>query len=201
MKKFLKGAMLSLGAIAMLGAGSLAYATEYDAGDISAPRGRLYTEDAIKLNNINYITGDEITFKVYAYDDISDEIWYYVSTSAIDTTKEITGWKLYEDGITETVTLPDRTSTYTVYAVFKDKSGNISITFSSSLSHEIVYHTNADGDDTAVDVTGVCTSATYGEPFIITSVRPERYGYYFLRLEYKSKCNNTKLYWWRCASV
>lgn len=178
MKKFLKGAMLSLGTIAMLGAGSLAYATEYDAGDVTPPWGRIIIADATEVDNINYVDREEVTVQIYARDDKSDEIYYYLSTSPISTTTKITNWKLWSTGATEVITLPSITSTNTIYAAFKDKNGNTSIIFDSSLSHTIVYNTNA--DSTATGITGVDTTVTYGESHVITMQRPKWEGHYFL---------------------
>lgn len=199
MKKFLKGAMLSLGTIAMLGAGSLAYATEYDAGDVTPPWGRIIIADATEVDNINYVDREEVTVQIYARDDISDEIYYYLSTSPISTTTKITNWKRWSEGATEVITLPSITSTNTIYAAFKDKNGNTSIIFDSSLSHTIVYNTNA--DSTATGITGVDTTVTYGESHVITMQRPKWEGHYFLRLEHKCKCNYCKLCTWRCNSI
>lgn len=148
--------------------------------DITPPRGKIQIQNMTQIDNINYVDTANVTFEVTAFDDMCDptEIKYYYSLSPISNTAEITTWYDYAPGKTENVTLTNPSGTNTIYAVFKDKAGNISRIFSGAdLTYTIKYNKNA--DDAVMFTSTVATTAYYGMGFLVTMQTPTRDGYYF----------------------
>ncbi len=180
--KFIKKLLIAGGMIIAMSSTALATEVTYDENDVTPPWGRIIIQGATEVNNINYVDRKEVTVQIYARDDISDTIYYHLSTSAISTTSEITDWTLYQEGATQTVDLPNVSSTNTIYAVFKDKNGNTSYIYDDSLSRTIVYDINGGTEG----ISGVDTTLTAGESHVVTMQRPKWEGHYFLGWSTKS---------------
>jgi len=148
--------------------------------DVTPPWGRLKITGATTVNNINYVERTEIEVQIYAKDDICAEtdIKFYVSMEEISDTEALADnlWESYTPGITKTLTLPNTTSTNTVYAIFKDATGNTSLIYNGTeTAYTIVYDANG-GTETP---TGVGTAGYFGMPFTVTTQTPKKEGYYF----------------------
>lgn len=169
-----------LGSVCLLAVTSTAYATD-TVKDVTPPFGKLVIEGATEVNNVNYVTRDEVTLRIYAKDDTcaDDEIKYYISTSPIDKTARLSNdvWKNYATGMTETVTLPDTTGKNVFYLVLKDKYDNISTIFSGgNTEYTIKFDANGTGaTETPADQVGY-----FGMALNLTSNVPKCDGHYFL---------------------
>ena len=147
--------------------------------DVTPPMGKVVIKNATTINNIHYVDTANIEVIVDAKDDVSpaEDLQYYISTTAISDNQEITTWYDYEEGKVVPLEI-STTGTTTIYAVFKDATGNTSLIYSgANVQYEIVYNKNADD---AVDISStVSTTAYYGMPFMITMQAPTRPNYYF----------------------
>ena len=180
--KFLSKLLIAGGMMIAMSSTALAAQATYDENDVTPPWGRIVIQGATEVNNINYVDREQITVEIYARDNVSDTIFYYLSTSAISKTSEITNWEVYHEGKTETIDLPNATGTNTIYAVFKDNNGNTSYIYDDSLSRTIVYNLNGG----TVGISGVDTTLTAGESHVVTMQRPKWEGHYFLGWSTKS---------------
>ena len=154
-------------------------ANGYYIGDVTAPWGRLSVAGATEVNNVNYVDKQKIEVQIFASDDMctDSEIMYAISTTAFSDTEKITTWESYSTGKTVEITLPKANGANAIYLVLKDKNGNTSMIYNSSLAQTVTYDLNA--TDATIG-TGIATSRVYGAPFVVTSQTPKRAGYYFL---------------------
>ena len=180
--KFIKKLLIAGGMMMAMSSTALATQVTYDENDVTPPWGRIIIQGATEVNSVNYVDREQVTVEIYARDNVSDTIYYHLSTSAISTTSEITDWTLYQEGATQTVDLPNVSSTNTIYAVFKDKNGNTSYIHDDSLSRTIVYDTNGGTQG----ISGVDTTLTAGESHVVTMQRPKWDGHFFLGWSTKS---------------
>ena len=169
---------LILGSACLLAFGNTSYATETKV-DVTPPFGRIAIVGATEVNDVNYVERKEVTIQIYAKDDTcaDEEIKYYISTTPIDraTRLDDSVWKTYTQGKTETMTLPDLTSTNIFYAVFKDKYDNISTIYDGgNTEYTIKYNANG-GTGAPKDQIG-----HYGMALNLTTAVPEKEGFYFL---------------------
>lgn len=149
--------------------------------DVTPPWGRLKITGATMVNNINYVERTEVEVQIYANDNmcLDSEIKFYISTEPISDTEALADnlWENYTTGMTKTITLPNTTSTNTIYAIFKDATGNTSLIYNgANTQYTIVYDANG-GTETP---TGVGTTGYFGMPFTVTTQAPKKEGYYFL---------------------
>lgn len=184
MKKIF-GKGLCVGAGVILGMSSMVLAAGekdengYYINDFTAPWGRIQIVNATEGENGTTIEGNKVQVRIFAKDDMCTdaEIKYAVGTVSFSDTTQITSWESYEEGKTVEVTVPNANDTNSIYLVLKDKNGNTSKIYSSSLSQSITYNLNATN---ATMSTGMATTRIHGAPFVITSQTPKRKGYYFL---------------------
>lgn len=174
--KFLRNLLITSGVMLAMSNTAFAGQPGYDENDVTPPWGRIIIQDATEVNNVNYVEREQVTVQIYARDNVSNWVYYHLSTSPISTTTPITDWTLWNEGATETIDLPNVTGTNTIYAAFKDYNGNTSIIYDESLSHTIVYDVNGGTEG----VSGVDATLTYGESHVVTMQRPKWEGHYFL---------------------
>lgn len=169
---------LMLGSAFLLALSGTSYASETKV-DVTPPFGRISIVGATEVNDVNYIERKEVTLQIYAKDDTcsDDEIKYYITTTPIDKSTRLNDsvWKSYSQGITETLELPDLTSTNIFYAVFKDKYDNISTIYDGGNTEYTVKYNANGGTGAPNDQKG-----HYGMALNLTTVVPEKEGYYFL---------------------
>ena len=147
---------------------------EYYSNDMTPPFGRIEVTEVIKVEG----STDEmaVTVQIYAKDDMAkdSEIKYYLSVSEIANTSEITEWKGYTTNKTDSIKVKSGSK---IYVVFKDKNGNTShINDGKSLSQTIVY----DIGDGVNAPSGANNERIPGMPFVVTSQKPKKEGYFFL---------------------
>ena len=174
-KKLTKG-LITLAGIALVSGGIMLAANTNTVKDITPPYGKIAIRGATEKNNVNYVDSTSVVVEIFAEDDICEntEIKYYLSTTPISTTEKISDnlWKNYYEGATETVLLPDITSTNTIYAAFKDKAGNTSTIYTGG--YTITY--DANGGTNAPQAQEV----NYGMPTYLTNQKPVYEGKYFV---------------------
>ena len=171
MKK-LRSLVLSICMILMISGMVLAMG-EYYVSDSTPPYGKIEISEVTKVEGTDKVS---VKVKIFAKDDMckDNEIKYYLSTSSISNTAEITDWKSYT---TNKVDIIEVTAGSKIYAVFKDKNGNTSyINKGESLGQTIVYDI---GDGTNAPK-GANTERVPGMPFVVTSQEPKKDGYFFL---------------------
>ena len=179
-KSFLKGLCLCGGIMMAMSPEAMATdANGYYTNDVTAPWGSLTVVGANKMDNVNYVDSVNIEVKISASDDMcaASDIKYYISTSEISNTAKITAWEDYVTDKIVSITLPSIDDINVIYLVLKDKNGNTSMIYDSSLSQNVVYDLNA--DDAGMSK-GMANKRVYGAPFVVTSQTPIREGYYFL---------------------
>jgi len=150
--------------------------------DVTPPWVRLSIVGATESNGVNYVSETEVEVEIYAYDDTcaASEIEYYISDTPIDNTQELADelWDYYQIGLTKTFTITDLTATNTIYAIFRDPTGNTTLIYEGAdVEYTINYHTNTgeSEDDVMLQATGI-----HGMAYIVTNQVPKREGYYFL---------------------
>jgi len=149
--------------------------------DVTPPFVRLSIEGASQSNGVNYVSETEVEVEIYAYDDTcaASEIQYYISETPIDNTQPLDEglWNNYQIGLTKTLTITDLTATNTIYAMFRDKTGNTTLIYEGAdIEYTINYHTNTgESNDIMYQDTGY-----HGMAYILINDVPKREGYYFL---------------------
>ena len=168
----LRKLVLSICVILMMSGVVLAM-EEYYVSDSTPPYGKIEISEVTKVEGTDKVS---VKVKLSAKDDkcLDSEIKYYLSTSSILNTAEITDWKAYTTNRIDTI---EATAGSKIYAVFKDKNGNTSyINKGESLGQTIVYDI---GDGTNAPI-GVTVERIPGMPFVVTSQEPKKDGYFFL---------------------
>ena len=96
------------------------YATAGDivaTADVTPPRGKIEIKNVIKKDNLNFVPYSEIEVEIIAKDDSEGEIKYFISSTEILDTTEISedSWNTYQDGKIEKVTLDSTKQLNTVF--------------------------------------------------------------------------------------
>ena len=184
-KGVLKKVLLVSGLMGLLGITVAATnLEEYYKNDVTPPWGRISINSALKINGINYVENEKVTVKLYAVDDNSkaEEIKYYLSLSPIEDVGKIAeeNWKAYKEEATEEITIDNLDTTNTIYAVFKDKNGNTSHIYTSTLYEQTIVFDMNTTDPVEFDTTVINNKRVHGAPYSIPEQTPKREGYYFI---------------------
>lgn len=177
-KSLVKSVLMTAGIVGMLGGVFLA-ANGTGSGeiDITAPYGKLTLLEATNIDGTNYTSSSEITVQIYAKDDTctDEEIDMYISTSPIDKTTRIEDgdWENYTPGATKKFPVNTNGVT-TIYAVFRDPSGNTSAIYSGgNTEYTINYYNN---DNSTIFLS---KKAYFGMAATITNQHPEKANCFF----------------------
>ena len=150
-----------------------------DSVDITPPTGSISIKNSTMQAGVPMVTSREIQVSVTALDDVSNGSLikvYTVLGEAPDTTKiSDSSWESYTAGYTKTITVPDGTTSSTVYVVLKDAAGNTNTIFKgTNASYKLIYNANGGTDAPATE------TAYFGMPYKVTMKRPTYEGKYFL---------------------
>ena len=179
--RYLKKLFLFFGMILLIGNTVLESKTlaAYYENDITPPWGRVHVEKSAKIDGTTYVGETPVNVKIYAKDDmcLDEEIKYYISTEPISNTSKLDTWYDYAEGKTHEINLNDD-GTGKVYTIFKDATGNTSITYeaNANTAQEVIFDINGGQGE----IQGVEKDRIYGMPYIVPIQMPYKNGYTFL---------------------
>ena len=165
--------------VTVLAVSMMPQSVKADSVDVIPPTGSISIKNSTMQDGVPTVTSREIQVSVTATDNVSTGSAikvYTVLGEAPDTTKiSDSSWESYTAGYTKTITVPDGTTSSTVYVVLKDAAGNTNTIFKgTNASYKLIYNANGGTNAPATE------TAYFGMPYKVTMKRPTYEGKYFL---------------------